>query len=199
MHRDIDEEPIRDWADFDAYCEGATVAPAAVFLFVLTARADADRLESALDEAALFDAARPMALFCYLVHILRDLAKDAERGGQLVTLPADRLVAHGLTRDGLAAAVRDGQTGARTLAREIAGRAAPLRAETGRVRVELAPHLGPRARAILGALTGVYERLHDRLQAGDPALDPESARDLKAAVFAEQGLDRWRIDEGEGA
>lgn len=191
MRRDAAERPIEDWPDFLSYCEGATVAPAAVFLFVLTARAQKGRLVATLDEEALFDAARPMALFCYLVHILRDLAKDAPRGGQLVTLPADLLAAHGLTREAVAAAVETRSPEALGLAGDLTGRAAAYRAETEAVRARLAPDLAPRERAILAALTTVYARLHDGLAAApERALDPLAAggKGSAAAIFAAEGL-----------
>ncbi|MCR9219652.1 MAG: squalene/phytoene synthase family protein [Alphaproteobacteria bacterium] len=199
MRRDAAERPIDDWPDFLSYCEGATVAPAAVFLFVLTARAQDGRLASTLDEEALFDAARPMALFCYLVHILRDLAKDAPRGGQLVTLPADLLAAHGLTREAVAAAVAARAPEALGLAADLAGRAAAYRAETEAVRERLAPDLGPRERAILAALTTVYARLHDGLAAApERALDPQAAagKGEAAAVFAAEGLTPDLVEPG---
>ncbi|MDG2123807.1 MAG: squalene/phytoene synthase family protein [Verrucomicrobiales bacterium] len=45
----------------------------------------------------LADYAHDMGVFCYLVHICRDVKKDALAGGdQLVTVPADVLAEHGL-------------------------------------------------------------------------------------------------------
>lgn len=191
MTRDIEERPIASWADFETYCEGATVAPAAVFLHVLDMREASGRLVPTLAEDALFTAARPMALFCYLVHIQRDLAKDTARGGQLVTLPADRLAAHGLTRAGLAEAMAAREPGVLSLAAEIHRRAGDFRAATRAARDRLAPSLGRRERAILATLIGVYERLHDRM-ADDPAaiLDaPGRLTDgVVAGAFAESGL-----------
>jgi phytoene synthase len=202
MARDIDEVPISSWDDFLHYCEGATVSPAAIFLFVLLAREEGGRLTTRMDEAALFDHARPMALFCYLVHILRDLAKDAARGGQLVTLPSDRLAHYGLARDGIAEAARAESPGALALAQEIADMAGYYRAETVRVQASLAKDLKLRERSILGALVGVYERLHDRLAVTPEAAlraDPAVAQGVKQAVFDEFDLARWQSDEGEEA
>lgn len=191
MHRDIDEEAIADWSDFDAYCEGATVAPAMIFLHVLTARMAGGRLVAPLSEEALFAAARPMALFCYLVHIQRDLAKDAGRGGQLVTLPADRLARVGLDRAGLGAAVAAGAPAVHALAAEIHARAGDLRPMVRRARDDLAGYLGLREKAILAALIGVYERLHDRL-ADDPGAGLTDRGGVAAGVveeaFAASGL-----------
>ncbi|MBP5856049.1 squalene/phytoene synthase family protein [Marivibrio halodurans] len=192
MARDVAERAIAGWADFDAYCEGATVAPAAVFLHVLTMREERGRLVPTLSEDTLFAAARPMALFCYLVHIQRDLAKDTARGGQLVTLPADRLAVHGLTRAGLAEAMAAREPGVLSLAAEIHRRAGDYRAAIRAARDRVAPSLGRRERAILTTLIGVYERLHDRM-ADDPGavIDaPERiAKGVVAGAFTESGLD----------
>lgn len=159
MRRDVEEAPISDWPDFLSYCEGATVAPAAVFLYVLQAehRNGERELAAGLSAADLFNQARAMAVFCYLVHIVRDIARDGARGGQLVTVPADMLERHGLTRDGLLAA------DSAALLKELTERAADYRAEADRMRAALAPSLPPRERTVLTALLSIYGELHDRL------------------------------------
>ncbi|MEQ8450027.1 MAG: squalene/phytoene synthase family protein [Nitratireductor sp.] len=194
MIEDAQERALISWEDFLHYCEGATVAPAAIFLHVLTARA-----APTLSEDALFEAARPMALFCYLVHILRDLRKDAARGGQLLTLPEEILAVHGLARETTAAAIDAETPEASALAADLAGRAGVYRAETQRVREALSGGLGARERAVLGALIAVYERLHDRLE-GAPsravAGDSTLGEGVREGVFARYALD---AEEGEDA
>lgn len=196
MGEDAQERPLQDWDGFLHYCEGATVAPAAIFLHVLTSARDGVRLH----ESALFDAARPMALFCYLVHILRDLRKDAGQGGQLLTLPAAMLSTHGLTRETAAQAIVAQAPGALSLAADLAGRAGAYRAETARVREALTPDLGPRERAVLGALTTVYERLHDRLEAAPEravAGDATIGDGVRQSVFGRFALDPAKPAEEE--
>ncbi len=191
MRHDVAETALVAESDFDRYCEGATVAPATVFLFVLTARESDGRLESPFDHRALHDKARPMARFCYLVHILRDLAADAARGGQIVTLPGDWLAAAGLTRDGVAAAAARRDPAARALADRLIHRAHREREAADAVEADLAPALDARERAILGALLAVYRDMHDRL-AADPSAalagDPSVVRGVRGAVLARFGL-----------
>lgn len=85
MARDVDERPMATWADFEAYAEGATAAPAAVFIEILGLKGDA-RLRSALEGPAV-ERIRNCAFLLYLVHIMRDLAEDAAKGGALLTVP----------------------------------------------------------------------------------------------------------------
>lgn len=40
LRRDVAEDPMDEWDDFIAYCEGATAAPASIFVYLLSARFD---------------------------------------------------------------------------------------------------------------------------------------------------------------
>ncbi len=74
---DVEEREMRSWVDFLDYCAGATVAPAAIFIYLLAARYDpAGGYRYDLPRAAR-DYAKDLAVYCYIVHILRDLGKDA--------------------------------------------------------------------------------------------------------------------------
>ena len=107
LRRDVTEEPVLTWEAFFDYCEGATVAPAAVFLFLLGWEKDADGLATFGSQETLRGVARNMGRFCYLVHILRDLRLDAGRDDQLLSVPRELLQAHGLSVEQFkAAAVR---------------------------------------------------------------------------------------------
>ena len=106
MHHDIDEVPFRDWNDFVAYCEGATVAPASIFLYVVAAELKGPPTARHRLPADPADCVRDMAIFCYLVHIARDITKDAAAGPALLTIPESVLGAHGLTREALPDAAR---------------------------------------------------------------------------------------------
>ncbi len=93
MARDINEAPMPDWPNFLAYAEGATAAPAAVFVETLALRKMGDgRLWTTLDKPAA-ETIRNSAVLLYLVHIMRDLAEDAAKGAELLTLP-DTLFEH---------------------------------------------------------------------------------------------------------
>ena len=108
LRQDVAEEPVLTWEAFFAYCEGATVAPAAVFLFLLGWEKGADGRLTFASEETLQRAARRMGRFCYLVHILRDLPLDAARADQLLSVPRELLQEHGLTVEGFKDAVLRG-------------------------------------------------------------------------------------------
>ena len=98
MARDINEVPMPDWPDFLAYAEGATTAPAAVFVDTLALRKMCDgRLWTTLDKPAA-ETIRNSAVLLYLVHIMRDLAEDAARGAELLTLPDTLFQSFGTSR-----------------------------------------------------------------------------------------------------
>lgn len=92
MRRDVEEKPILTWADFDDYGWGATVSPTAVFLYILTCDYDKGENEyKGRDGLDIMTQARSIGLFCYLVHIARDLVKDAQKNKQLLTVPQEIL------------------------------------------------------------------------------------------------------------
>ena len=102
MARDINEAPMPDWPDFLAYAEGATAAPAAVFVETLALRKMGDgRLWTTLDKPAA-ETIRNSAILLYLVHIMRDLAEDAAKGAELLTLPDILFQSFGTSRTAFA-------------------------------------------------------------------------------------------------
>ena len=88
MMDDIKEKPLQDWHDFEAYCMGATVAPAQVFLFVLGLTPQSSTGQFYVSNPQeLLPKANAMAVFCYLIHIMRDLPKDVCDNDQILTVP----------------------------------------------------------------------------------------------------------------
>lgn len=172
MRHDVNEEPFLVWQNFLDYCEGATVAPASIFLYVLGMQQDEtggfrSGLPGSADDPA--PVARDMGIFCYLVHILRDLRKDAEKGEILLTIPQDVLSAHGLRRESLAEGARTGQADRLVgLVQDLAERASPFRDGAVWVRESLGGSLGKQEALILDGLLSVYYGLHDRVLK-DPA------------------------------
>ncbi|MBF0429475.1 MAG: squalene/phytoene synthase family protein [Magnetococcales bacterium] len=102
MQHDVHEREIVTWGDFLDYCEGATVAPAATFAYILACVFRDERyvLEQGMEYCR--DHVREMAIFCYLIHIIRDLAKDVKKHAQLITIPRTLLEAASLQRHTLA-------------------------------------------------------------------------------------------------
>ncbi|MEM7070231.1 MAG: squalene/phytoene synthase family protein [Pseudomonadota bacterium] len=83
LQNDVQKKKIKDWDDFDHYVLGVASAPACCFLQILLSNKAV--FSKITDE--LHCSAHQMAKYCYLVHILRDLKKDAEQDAQLLTLP----------------------------------------------------------------------------------------------------------------
>ncbi len=189
---DIREKPMATWDDFLGYCRGATVAPAEIFLYVLACFEQDGHFSH--DQALLLsDYAANMGAFCYIVHICRDLKKDVLAGaaGQLVTIPADLLHAHGLDADQLAADLASGESRrASALLGDLIARAGPFRDGVDANLADLLPRLGCRERAILNGLLGVYFKLFETITADPSApLKRKSLLDLN---------DKLRILKGVG-
>ena len=187
MHRDIDEVPFRSWDDFVEYCEGATVAPAGIFLYVVAADLDAAPKAGHKLPAAAPDCVRDMAIFCYLVHIARDIVKDAASGPALLTIPEDVLQAHDLTRTELPSAALQGSDRRMVgLIADLAARAGDYRRRGEAWHDRLLPLLGFRERTAFSALMTVYGALHDRLL-NDPGFalvrDPKQREELRRAAL----------------
>lgn len=162
LRRDLEELPLRDEKDLLEYCEGAAVAPGAIFLYLLGAEEDPEGAFH-LPGAAILDQARELAHFCYLTHIARDLAEDAAKDAQLVTIPDSWLREHGFDRRGFRRAASTQDPSVRPLARRLleqaerAGEAAERRLAPFRTDLPVAH------REILDYLFGLYREAHDQV------------------------------------
>ena len=74
MIYDLDHNGFVSIRSFLRYCEGAAIAPAAVFVHLCGVKKQGSKYQQ--PEFDIRRAARPLALFSYLVHILRDFEKD---------------------------------------------------------------------------------------------------------------------------
>jgi phytoene/squalene synthetase len=165
---DVEEREMRSWEDFLDYCAGATVAPAAIFIYLLAARYDPACGYSYELPRAAREYAKDLAIYCYIVHILRDLAKDAGRSPRLITIPTEILSAAGLTRAGLSAALAVKSPAIGVLAGLLINKARPFK-EAGHAALhEVGSHLGMVERLALNGLIAVYDRLFE--SAGKDAL-----------------------------
>lgn len=168
MASDVDELELRTWPDFLDYGEGATIAPSSVFIYVLacTPSDTGGRFRYHLPHPPGHYAG-DMAVFCYLTHILRDLAVDVMRTRRLVTIPADILADVSLSMDRLRASVIAGEYEAlEPLAARLLGHANE-HLERGRRRTAgLRRFLGPDEDAALLRVYRVYEALRQEFERG---------------------------------
>ena len=78
MAYDLDHNGYPSFLGFLRYTEGAAIAPASIFMHMCGLTAENGRYR--LPDYDIRKAARPLAIFAYLVHILRDFQKDQQVG-----------------------------------------------------------------------------------------------------------------------
>lgn len=125
-------------------------------------------------------------MFCYLVHILRDLVADSKGDPQLLTIPRAVLSAVSLSPAGLQAAIRRGDHATvEELVQSLAARAQQHRNRAERRIGQLAERIDVARLDQLSALYGAYTALYDRIRR-DPAAvltDPDGLRRLQRAAL----------------
>ncbi len=92
MIYDIKNDGFDSFMAFRRYTEGAAISPASVFMHLCGISQSAQEL--GLPKFDICKAARPLAIFSYLVHIMRDYEKDQTRN--LNYFPNDFLTRHNL-------------------------------------------------------------------------------------------------------
>jgi phytoene synthase len=92
MRRDINHSRFNTFEDFLNYAEGASIAPATVFMRILTAQPNGNGYDCRINVTDPYMYAKDLAIFCYLTHILRDISCDLELGERgLIYLPIEDL------------------------------------------------------------------------------------------------------------
>ena len=87
MERDIENPKFRDYADFEKYCLGASCSPTIIYLFLLLS--EKNKGVYSLSGFDYLGAGRNLGVWAYLIHILRDVKKDADNS--LFYLPEKEL------------------------------------------------------------------------------------------------------------
>lgn len=157
LRRDVRERPVQTWDDYFDYCRGACVAPAEVFVHVTAC--DADTLQAELPRPLEWYA-RPLAVFSYLAHMLRDLEEDAHGAAQIYPVPRAVIQAAGLSIDEARRASRQRQwAGLQRMLAAIALEASRWRGRARERLDESREDLDPRAWEILDEIAWMYERV----------------------------------------
>jgi len=102
MRSDLSTPAFRDWDHLREYMAGASVAPAVVFMHLVLMQpygpGEDGCFRSPWPYMRVVEATEDLAIFCYWVHILRDVAADLTLGGGgLVYLPQEDLRRFGLS------------------------------------------------------------------------------------------------------
>jgi phytoene synthase len=196
MRFDIDKHRFDDFAEFLAYGEGATVAPTAIYVYLLTAQRGPDRRYTVSD----FDfesCGRDLGLFAYIAHVLRDVPRDLAIGTTgLVYLPTADLAAHGLDERAIGAMVARGHGDDRWrgMVRDLCARAAVMRERGAERAAAIWPRLPVDCAFIFCLIITVYSELLDRIAASpdralrlDPLLSTVDQLELSAAAARRVG------------
>jgi len=161
MIYDIHHDGFPTLESFINYAEGASVAPASIFVHLCGLTEENGQFNSPVFD--LKEVAMPCAIFSYLVHIIRDFQKD-----QLNNLNyfADYLIErNGLTRQQLSDIAHGAaiNSGFRNLMKEYYQLADKYRNKTCQVIRDISPYLGPRYQLSLDIVFNLYLMVFERI------------------------------------
>jgi len=161
MIYDINNRSFPTFDDFISYAEGASVAPASVFVHLCCW--NKKRNTYVVPDMDLIKASRPCSVFSYLVHIIRDFQKDQFEN---LNYFADELVAkYKLTDKDLKDIASDGHIpeSFRNLIGDYVKYAEFYKNETEKVINKLAPFLNPRYLLSLKIIFDLYKQVFERI------------------------------------
>jgi phytoene/squalene synthetase len=185
MIYDIYNDGFESLDAFIEYSQGASVAPAAIFVHLCGLTHVGDTyLAPAFDVKR---AAEPCAIFSYLVHIIRDFVKDHTHN--LNYFPENLMKENGLTRENLlqmaqGAAITEGF---RKMIGVLYAEADKYRLKTLEVMREIMPLLQPDSRISLEIIFALYSMVFERIDVAHGSfstaeLNP-TASEIKARVW----------------
>jgi phytoene synthase len=162
MIYDLEHDGFRNFTAFLRYSEGAAIAPASIFVH-LCGVSERDQGRYAPPVFDVRTVARPLALFSYLVHVVRDFQKDQLEG--LNYFADDQLAARSLTRDGLRAIADGGPItdSFRSLIAQYRTWADYYRERARRTLDTYLPRLGRRCRLSLEVIYSLYHLVFERI------------------------------------
>ena len=173
MRFDVRKPRFSDFDEFLEYCEGATVAPTAIYVYLLTAR-ERPRGRYLVTDFDFVECGRQLGRFAYVAHVLRDVRPDLGVGQMgLVYLSMADLRAHCLSESELHA-LADGCASPATRTRwselvlDICGRADEMRKHGAGLAQTVWDRLPADCGFIFRLIVGTYSELLDRI-AADPA------------------------------
>lgn len=189
MIYDIHHDGFPTLNDFLQYAEGASLAPASVFVHLCGLQ----KTETGFSDPP-FDVratAYPCAMFSYLVHIVRDFMKDHR--SNLNYFPLDLMQQHGLTIDNLGNMAHGAPltAGFREMMRFYKELAGKYLEETLAVMAKVSPMLEPNSRVSLEVVFSLYQMVFERI-------DPEHGTFTPEELVPTPGETRRRVGEVVG-
>lgn len=185
MLYDIDHDGFASIETFIDYSEGASVAPSSIFVHLCgLKRSNGSYTDPLFDATA---AAKPCAIFSYLIHIIRDFQKD--QFNNLSYFADDLIQKHGLSRK-ILNNIAHGATipeGFRDLIREYMDIAEEYRLQTLKVINRITPLLEPRYQLSLHIIYNLYLMVYERIDVENglftsKELNP-TAQEIKERVY----------------
>jgi phytoene/squalene synthetase len=185
MIYDIDHTGFNTLNDFLEYSQGASVAPASIFVHLngLT-RQDSEFLPPAFNVRST---ATPCALFSYLVHIIRDFQKD--QLNNLNYFADDVMSDNGLTAADLKKIAEGGTipAGFRNMIATYSKLADAYRKDTYSIIEQVAPLHEPRYRLSLEIIFNLYLMVYERIDIKNGSFTTEelnpSPEEIKERVY----------------
>jgi phytoene/squalene synthetase len=161
MIYDLRNDGFKTFNDFLDYSEGACVAPGAIFMHLCGIKRGSNGFEE--PRFNVREAARPIALFSYLVHVVRDFQKD--QLNNLNYFAGDLMEKHGLSAFDLREAARLGKASdeLRGLMRDYYDFAGRYRIEARESLDKIRGHLGSRYQLSLELILGLYSQIFERI------------------------------------
>jgi phytoene synthase len=146
---------------FIDYAQGASVAPAAVFVHLCGLKQINGQFQ--IPDFDVKEAAMPCAIFSYLVHIIRDFVKDHTHN--LNYFPEDLMIENGLNRENLLEMAQGAplSSGFKKMIAELYTEADKYRLKTIQVMQEIAPHLDFRSRLSIEIIFSLYTMVFERI------------------------------------
>lgn len=168
MQSDVMVSSFKTWNDLRGYMQGASVAPAVIFMYLVLMRPDSQgRFTTPWKYPQVHAATEDLAIFCYCVHILRDVSEDLTLGKSgLVYLPEDELAQFGMAPTDLYAMRERGRATDQyiEMAKFAAERARQyLRSGREHLPAVLSQSEPPNGQALV-TLVDTYERILNELQ-----------------------------------
>ncbi len=161
MIYDIHHNGFPTFQAFLTYSEGAAVAPGSVFTYLCGIRKENGEYHPPPFDAQ--EVSRSTALYCYLIHIIRDFQKDQNQN--LNYFSDDLMAEYGLNTTNLREIAAGGEVSAGL--RGLMGRYVELAEGYGResrkALEKIAPHLEPRYLLSFKVLHSLYDQILERV------------------------------------
>ena len=170
MQKDVGKDSFSTLPEFVQYAEGAAIAPATVFMFLLTAQGYGKDYYWKFSEKKIYKFARELALFCYLTHVIRDVSSDLQLGkGGLLYIAEQDLDKFGLKKKDLLKFRREKtiNSGFRKLAERYIALARSYEAKGRRLLRRLNQSIGKDSRFILSLLLEFYSETLRKIEEAD--------------------------------